>query len=436
MSMRRAVALLITCLLFVASSAFAEQRFPPPDFEGGYKLPVTSTPAARAVLFQYVDMAVLLGALAIATWCLYGNRSRRGTLLLSIFSVAYFGFYRKGCICAIGSIQNVALALCDSTYALPLTALVFFIAPLAVALICGRAFCAAVCPHGAIQDLVLLKPVKVPAWLEHALGLIPFLFLGAGAAFASTGSAFVICRFDPFVPFFRFSGNSLMVGTGVLLLAIGVFVGRPYCRFLCPYGALLRIASLVSKWRVRVTPDTCTQCTLCRHSCPFGAMREPAPALTPGPALALERKRLGVLLLLVPALIAGGAFAGSRLVGTVAGIDPSVNLARRFVSQSQHPVPLAPMTPETLSLQRAEAHPDETLAAGSDALQRLKLAGWLFGGWVGLVIGAKLISLSVRSSRRDFEPDRGACVGCARCFADCPEERARHCAVLCGGAHQ
>jgi FSR family fosmidomycin resistance protein-like MFS transporter len=59
--------------------------------------------------------------------------------------------------------------------------LVFFLAPIVVALFFGRTFCAAVCPQGAIQDLVLVKPLKVPLWLEHGLGVIPFLFLGAGA---------------------------------------------------------------------------------------------------------------------------------------------------------------------------------------------------------------------------------------------------------------
>ena len=75
-----------------------------------------------------------------------------------------------------------------------------------------------------------------------------------------------------------------MVLSGAALLLLGVFVGRPYCRFLCPYGALLKLGAIVAKWRVRVTPDYCTQCRLCEASCPFGAMREPeaSPAGTPG----------------------------------------------------------------------------------------------------------------------------------------------------------
>ena len=95
----------------------------------------------------------------------------------------------------------------------PVSALAFFMLPLVFALFSGRSFCAGVCPHGALQDLVLLKPLKVPLWLEHGLGILPFVFLGAGVLFAATGSAFIICQYDPFIPIFRLSGRSLMVLT-------------------------------------------------------------------------------------------------------------------------------------------------------------------------------------------------------------------------------
>src|SRR5436189_6372248 len=46
-------------LVFFAVAAFAEQRFPPPEFESGYKLPQTTTPAARALWLEYGDVLVL-----------------------------------------------------------------------------------------------------------------------------------------------------------------------------------------------------------------------------------------------------------------------------------------------------------------------------------------------------------------------------------------
>src|SRR5262249_46756663 len=158
-----------------------------PEFESGHQLPVTTTPAARAAWLQYLDLVVLAASLSATSWLVYGKRSRKGLIALSLFSLAYFGFWRKGCVCSIGSLQNVSLALFDKGYAVPVGVLAFFVLPLGFALFSGRTFCAAVCPHGALQDLVLLKPIKVPNWLEQGLSILPFAYLGAGVLFAATG---------------------------------------------------------------------------------------------------------------------------------------------------------------------------------------------------------------------------------------------------------
>ncbi len=416
----------LATLPLVNLSSLAESRFPPPDFsETNHQLPFTTTPPARAEWLQYLDVAVLAGGLIVAVWLIYQRRSRRGLFWLSLFSLAYFGFWRLGCICAIGAPQNIILGLFDAGYTVPLTVIAFFALPLVVALFAGRAFCAGVCPHGALQDLLLIKPVKVPAWLEHALGVLPFIFLGFGLSFAATGTGFPICRYDPIVPVFRLNGPGLLIALAAFTLILGMFVGRPYCRFLCPYGALLKLAALASKWRVRVTPDLCTQCQLCANACPFGAMREPSSGTVEPKRLGPERRRLGGLVLLVPVLIAGGAGLGSQLAVPVSKLNPTVELAERHLRQQEKRMDYGVMTPETLSLQRAENDPGALLKSATDLRRRFGWACIAFGGWVGLVLGVKLVSLSVRTLRTDFEPDRGACFACARCFRSCPQELVR-----------
>ncbi len=377
------------------------------------------------MLFQYLDVAVLAACLGLATWLVYKRRSRKGLLGLSIFSVLYFGLWRKGCVCAIGSVQNVALGLCDRGYAVPLVVTAFFVLPLVFALFAGRTFCAAVCPHGALQDLVLLKPVKVPAWLEQGLSVLPYIYLGAGVLFAATGSAFIFCQYDPFVPIFRLSGRSLMVLSGVALLVLGVFVGRPYCRFLCPYGALLKLGGVVAKWRVRVTPDHCTQCRLCEASCPFGAMREPESTPTGAQALTIDRRRLLWLLALVPALLIGGGWLGWRFSALASRLHPTVSLADQLVRAEGTPPKFGALSPDDLALERARQSPKQILTEAAAIRRKFAVGGWIFGVWVGLVISAKLISLSVRRRRTDYEPDRGDCFACARCFEYCPNELVR-----------
>lgn len=411
--------------LVTATSAVAQQRFPPPDFESGHKLPLTTAPASRALIFDYLDVLVLAGCLGLSVWLIHRKRSRGGVVWLSLFSLGYFGFWRKGCICAIGSLQNVSLALADPGYTLPVTVLAFFVLPIAIALFFGRSFCAAVCPHGALQDLVLLKPIKVPAWLEHGLGILPFVYLGAGVLFAVTGSAFLICQYDPFVPIFRMSGRTVMVLCGVALLVLGAFVGRPYCRFLCPYGALLKLGAAVSKWRVRVTPNHCTQCRLCEASCPFGALREPH-RLQPDPLAArVDRRRFTSWVLALPVLIALGAFVGEKFSGAAAAVHPTVALAERWTAEQNAPPRMGALSPDDLALERARQQPEALVAAARAIRGKIRVGSWIFGAWIGLVVGFKLVSLSVERTRNDYEPGAAECFGCARCFDYCPNELVR-----------
>ena len=132
---------------------FAIQRFPKPEFETGYVQPEPQMPLPRLEILAWLDVAVLVLTLSLVTWLILNKRSRLGVFWVSIFSLAYFGFYRQGCVCSIGAIQNVTLGLFAGNYTVPLVVLIFFLAPLIFTLLFGRTFCAAVCPFGTFQDL-------------------------------------------------------------------------------------------------------------------------------------------------------------------------------------------------------------------------------------------------------------------------------------------
>jgi polyferredoxin len=196
---------------------------------------------------------------------------------LTAACVGYFGFYREGCICAIGSIQNVTVALVDPAYAVPYYVIAIFALPLAAALFFGRVFCSGVCPLGAIQELVVLRPVTVPPKLDRALGWLKWVYLALAIVFAALPVVyrdFVICRFDPFVGLFRFTGAAWLLLVGAVFLIGGMFVGRPYCRWLCPYGALLSVFSRYAWRSFSITPDRELDCGLCNDACPYGAIVE------------------------------------------------------------------------------------------------------------------------------------------------------------------
>jgi NAD-dependent dihydropyrimidine dehydrogenase PreA subunit len=66
---------------------------------------------------------------------------------------------------------------------------------------------------------------------------------------------------------------------------------------------------------------------------------------------------------------------------------------------------------------------------------RFGVGGRAFGAFVGLAIAGRLIGLSVRRRRVDYEADRAACLACGRCFLYCPVERERLKKRQTGAAH-
>ncbi len=415
-------ALLRVLLVFAAvQAACAADLFPTPEFSK-HPIPQVQTPDSRPAWRAYLDLAFLATATAAASYFAVKSRSRRHLFLLSIVSLAWLGFWRQGCVCPIGAIQNVAQALCDSQYALHWSIVAVFAVPLIFTLFFGRTFCASVCPLGAIQEAVAVRPLQVPLWIDQSLGLLAYVYLGAAVLFAGTGTAWIICRYDPFVGLFRLASGSGMLALSAGFLIVGIFIGRPYCRWLCPYGAILALLSRIARRHLRIFPKECVQCRLCDDACPYGAIRR--STITPAPAQRLAaRRRLIVVLGVAPLLIAAGVVLGRQMEGPLAQWHPRVQLAERVQAEQRGTV--EGRTDASEAFWSTGEPPKKLYDSADDISRRIGRAGLAFGAWVGLVFAAKLIQLSVRRRRTDYEPDRAACVSCGRCFWYCPEEHTR-----------
>jgi NosR/NirI family transcriptional regulator, nitrous oxide reductase regulator len=419
---RAALFAALSALALLPLHASAVQRFPQPDFASGYKVPTAQLVPPRAEWQEIADAAVLLFALSAAAWLALRSRSRKGLYLLSLFSLAYFGFYREGCICPVGSVQNIVLGIADPGYAAPLLVVVFFALPLVFALLFGRVFCASVCPLGAIQELFVFRPFRLPAWLSRCLELLPHLYLGLAVLFAATGAGFVICRYDPFVGLFRMSGRFSMIALGAVLLVLGLFVARPYCRFLCPYGVLLNWCSRLSARHLGITPDQCIQCRLCENACPYDAILKPRPPVYPGDR-ASARRRLARSLALLPLLVIAGAGAGRIAAPALSAVHPTRVLARELRAED------ASGTKDTTWRTKAfrasgrtgaELDTEEQVVA-----RRFAIGSTAVGAFLGLAIALRLAASASYRPQPDYVPDRGTCLSCGRCFAYCPREYVR-----------
>ena len=408
--------LLCLCPLLVLGD---EMNFPQPEFTGGYDFPLTTVPEPTSETKQWIDVAVLLAALGLASWLAVKRRSRRGLFWLMIFSLLYFGFIKEGCVCPIGAIQNVALGLFDSNYAVPITVTLFFVLPLLFALLFGRVFCASVCALGAIQDLVVIKPIQLPKKLTVALSMIPYAYIGAAILFAATNTGFVICRYDPFIGIFRLNGNAPYLYLGAGFLISGVFIARPYCRFFCPYGVLLGIMSRFSWKHLSITPSECIDCRLCEVSCPFDYIDKPNVGLQ------RENRKTGVrrlsfLFLMTPVLIVLGGWIGHRLSVPMSRYNNTVFLAEQVRAEK-----LNPALEETLETQTYRAmglSETELMENARKIRSQMNMGGWILGGFLGLVFSMKLIGVSVSRTRKDYEVNKPTCFSCGRCCSYCPSD--------------
>jgi ferredoxin-type protein NapH len=137
---------------------------------------------------------------------------------------------------------------------------------LILTLILGRIFCGSICPLGALQELAYLAPVpKARPRLKmvlYATRFIAFAVIVVAALFLSVSALAYLGVVDLFL--LSFSVGFLVMLT---LLVISLFFYRPFCRILCPFGALLSLAGAGSLFKLRRN-SSCIECGKCEFTCP------------------------------------------------------------------------------------------------------------------------------------------------------------------------
>ena len=159
---------------------------------------------------------------------------------------------------------------------LPLLLLVVF--TVVTTLLWGRVFCGFLCPFGALQDFmerIVPKTLrrKFPHPVHESAVFLKYGVLGVVLVPAITGSdASIFQYFEPFGTVFFFSRSTVLWAIAGTVLVAAAIIPRFYCRYLCPLGAALALASLISPFRIKRVRH-CAVCTVCEHSCPTGAIQ-------------------------------------------------------------------------------------------------------------------------------------------------------------------
>lgn len=241
----------------------------------------TDVPLSPTFEFKFLTEAVIFSLLLLTSIiALFAKEEkiRLGRYCLLGFSFFYFGILLAKKTCPIGTLQ--ALFILKEAIVLKFPIFLIFLLPIVVALLAGRVFCGWLCPLGACQELIHriskrlgTKTLKVSQKWRGLLKTIPFLILTVTIAAALTSQQILFCRFEPFGYLFGRTRNLVP-----LLLLVGLFLllpffFQPFCQYVCPYGAVLRLLSRYSIFRLKINRRKCAQCKLCEKVCPVEAIK-------------------------------------------------------------------------------------------------------------------------------------------------------------------
>ena len=165
-------------------------------------------------------------------------------------------------------------------------AVVIFLTVLAVALLLRRSFCSWICPVAAVSECswkagfkLLRRNPRLPNWLDMTLRGIKYLlmvfFIYSISIAMSPASLVTFINSDYHkladVRLMEFFLHISPVALTVILvlLFLSLLLKNPFCRYLCPYGALLGLVAMVlSPVRVTRNIERCVSCGVCSQVCP------------------------------------------------------------------------------------------------------------------------------------------------------------------------
>ena len=242
------------------------------------------------------EIALLIAGLALLTIALIAQkrfsanarRLRWMRTLFLLYTVGFIGWFAQGQL----TIVNVTAAIeslsggGDLAFLMndPMTVILWLFVG-ATLLVWGRGtFCGWLCPFGALQELVSLvanavgmRQRRLRAALDAKLKWLKYGVLAVilGSLFVAPDFASWAVEIEPFKTaislYFVRSWPFVLWAAGCL--ALGVFVYRGYCRYICPLGAALATMGFLRRWPWIARRTSCgTPCQTCRHRCEYQAI--------------------------------------------------------------------------------------------------------------------------------------------------------------------
>jgi len=146
----------------------------------------------------------------------------------------------------------------------------------------GPVFCGWVCPLGTVQEWVgklgrkIFKSKRynhfIPLQLDKALRYARYGVLVWALYITINSGKLLFQEYDPYYALFSFWTGEVAVSAFIILgvtLLLSLFIERPWCKYACPYGALLGLTNLFRVFQIRRVAATCRNDGACDIKCPM-----------------------------------------------------------------------------------------------------------------------------------------------------------------------
>jgi polyferredoxin len=186
-------------------------------------------------------------------------------------------------ICPFGGVVTVYEYVTTGTLVKKIhgSALILMYIGFALALFVGPAFCGWACPLGSFQEWLGKLGKKlfrkkfnqlVPSRLDDWLRYLRYAVLIWVVWVTAVSAQLIFADYDPYFALFNFWGGEVAISAFIILgivIILSLFVERPFCKYACPYGAILGIFNLFRIFKVKRNAGTCIDCKACDRSCPM-----------------------------------------------------------------------------------------------------------------------------------------------------------------------
>jgi polyferredoxin len=186
-------------------------------------------------------------------------------------------------ICPFGGVVSIYQLATTGSFVQKIdqSAMVLMYIVFALTLVAGPLFCGWVCPFGSFQEWLAGVGKKlfrkrfnefISPQIDRYLRFLRYVVLALVLYATAVSARLVFADYDPYHALFKFWSGEVAISSLIMLglvIIASLFIERPFCKYACPYGALLGLFNFFSLFPLRRSKARCINCKLCDRSCPM-----------------------------------------------------------------------------------------------------------------------------------------------------------------------